>query len=308
MAVLRLKVLDPAMGSGHFLVAAPDYPTGEIDRLLGYGGELAHWLPEAAPYRSPLQARIERIREALRRQAAAGGWELRPNNLADYAIIRRLALKRRIYGMDLNPLAVELAKMSLWRHSFTVGAPLYASPQYWIGADFVSAKFPDTPPFAAGFRLITNATNERTLIATIVPWTGCGNSLPLLVCDADDAADAFTDCAPLWAANFSSFAMDFVARRKLQGANMNWYVLQQLPVIARAGCDRRFGDKTAPSWRATTPCASATRPGICHPLRWGRAMTRHRSAGMRKSGGICAPAWTPSTSSSTASAAMTPST
>ena len=223
------------MGSGHFLVAAPDYPTGEIDRLLGYRGELAHWLPAAAPYRSPLQARIESIREALRRQAAAGGWELRPDNLADYAIIRRLALKRCIYGMDLNPRAVELAKMSLWRHSFTVGAPLCASPQYWIGADFVSAKFSDTPPFAAGFRLITNATNERTLIATIVPWAGCGNSLPLLVCDSDDAAEAFTDCAPLWAANFSSFAMDFVARRKLQGANMNWYVLQQQPVIARAG-------------------------------------------------------------------------
>ena len=35
-----------------------------------------------------------------------------------------MALKRCIYGVDLNPLAVELAKMSLWLHSFTVGAPL----------------------------------------------------------------------------------------------------------------------------------------------------------------------------------------
>ena len=295
------------MGRRHFLVAAPDYPTGEIDRLLGYGGELAHWLPEAAPYRSPLQARIERIREALRRQAAAGGWELRPDNLADYTIIRRLALKRCIYGRDLNPLAVELAKMSLWRHSFTAGAPLYASPQYWIGADFVSAKFPDTPPFAVGFKLITNATNERTLIATIVPWAGCGNSLPLLVCDSDDAAEAFTDCAPLWAANFSSFAMDFVAKRKLQGANINRYVLQQ-PVIARAGCDRRFGDKTAPSWRATTPCASATPPTTYNPSPRRRAMMANLSPGMLRNAATCAPAWTPSTSSSTASAAMTPPT
>ena len=123
-AVLRLKALDPAMGSGHFLVAALDYLTGEIDRLLGYGDELAHWLPDAAPYQSPLQSRIENIRAGLRRQAAAGGWELRPDDLTDYAIIRRFVLKRCIYGMDLNPLAVELAKMSLWLHSFTVGAPL----------------------------------------------------------------------------------------------------------------------------------------------------------------------------------------
>ena len=35
-----------------------------------------------------------------------------------------MVLKRCIYGVDLNPLAVELAKMSLWLHSFTVGAPL----------------------------------------------------------------------------------------------------------------------------------------------------------------------------------------
>ncbi len=33
-------------------------------------------------------------------------------------------LKRVIYGVDLNQLAVELAKLSLWLHSFTVGAPL----------------------------------------------------------------------------------------------------------------------------------------------------------------------------------------
>ncbi|MGH7115962.1 MAG: Eco57I restriction-modification methylase domain-containing protein, partial [Stellaceae bacterium] len=33
-------------------------------------------------------------------------------------------LKRAIYGVDRNPMAVELAKLSLWLHSFTVGAPL----------------------------------------------------------------------------------------------------------------------------------------------------------------------------------------
>ena len=121
----------------------------------------------------------------------------------------------------------------------------YANPQYWISADFVRSKFPESPPFAVGFRLITRTTDERTLIASIVPWAGYGNSLSLLTGDSDDSAEVFTDCAPLWAANFSSFAMDFVAKRKLQGTNMNWYILQQLPVIARAAYDRKFGDTTA---------------------------------------------------------------
>jgi len=35
-----------------------------------------------------------------------------------------MVLKRCVFGVDLNPMAVELAKLSLWLHSFTVGAPL----------------------------------------------------------------------------------------------------------------------------------------------------------------------------------------
>ena len=44
--------------------------------------------------------------------------------LTDQAIVRRMVLKRCIYGVDKNPLTVELAKVSLWLHSFTVSAPL----------------------------------------------------------------------------------------------------------------------------------------------------------------------------------------
>ena len=123
-AVLQLKALDPAMGSGHFLVDALNYLTGEIDRLAGLGAEVAGWLPEDNPYVSPLEARIANIRDEIQRQAAENDWEVNADTLTDRAIVRRMALKRCIYGVDLNPLAVELAKMSLWLHSFTVGAPL----------------------------------------------------------------------------------------------------------------------------------------------------------------------------------------
>ena len=123
-ACLELKILDPAMGSGHFLVAALDYLVSAVDRLIGDAAGMAEWLPDGAPYVSPLQTRIENIRAQIEEDAEAHGWQVNPEHLTDQAIIRRIALKRCIYGVDLNPLAVELAKMSLWLHSFTAGAPL----------------------------------------------------------------------------------------------------------------------------------------------------------------------------------------
>src|SRR4029077_11951741 len=54
----------------------------------------------------------------------AGGWTIDPEQLDDRHIVRRMVLKRRIYGVDKNLMAVELAKVSLWLHTFTVGAPL----------------------------------------------------------------------------------------------------------------------------------------------------------------------------------------
>src|SRR6185312_10114811 len=52
------------------------------------------------------------------------GWTIDPEQLDDRHIIRRMVLKRCIYGVDKNLMAVELAKVALWLHTFTVGAPL----------------------------------------------------------------------------------------------------------------------------------------------------------------------------------------
>ncbi len=121
-AALQLRVLDPAMGSGHFLVSAADYLTDYIADLVEYAPAVPDW-PEAA-YVSPLVARIDDMRERILRGARESNWALDESQLTDQALIRRLVLKSCIYGVDKNPLAVELAKVSLWLHSFTVGVPL----------------------------------------------------------------------------------------------------------------------------------------------------------------------------------------
>ena len=121
-AALGLRVLDPAMGSGHFLVSAADYMTDYIADLVEYAPVVPDW-PDAS-YASPLVGRLEDMRKGILKNAEESNWTLDAAQLTDRALIRRLVLKSCIYGVDKNPLAVELAKVSLWLHSFTVGAPL----------------------------------------------------------------------------------------------------------------------------------------------------------------------------------------
>jgi hypothetical protein len=119
-AFLNLRVCDPAMGSGHFLVALVDYLAAQTLEAIADAPTKVAW----GDYRSPLTARIEAIRARIKAQAATHGWPVRDDQLDDRHIVRRIILKRCVYGVDLNPMAVELAKLALWLHSFTVGAPL----------------------------------------------------------------------------------------------------------------------------------------------------------------------------------------
>ena len=116
--ILRLKVCDPAMGSGHFLVTLVDWMTDRVLEAMA-ASELV-----APGYVSPLTARIEAIRDRILKEAAAHKWPFVASHLDNKAVVRRMVLKRCVYGVDLNPMAVELAKVALWLHSFTVGAPL----------------------------------------------------------------------------------------------------------------------------------------------------------------------------------------
>lgn len=119
-AILSLRVCDPAMGSGHFLVSLVDTLA---DHVLDAMAEAAA-LGAGAAYTSPLANQIEDIRSTILRNAKASKWSIDEAQLDDRHIVRRMVLKRCVYGVDKNPMAVELAKVALWLHTFTVGAPL----------------------------------------------------------------------------------------------------------------------------------------------------------------------------------------
>lgn len=107
-----IKVLDPAMGSGHFLVEAVDFIT---DKALDF--------LNAFPW-NPVFAHLNRMRETILQEMEDQGITIDSRRLTDVNLLKRHVLKRCIYGVDLNPMAVELAKVSLWLDCFTLGAPL----------------------------------------------------------------------------------------------------------------------------------------------------------------------------------------
>ena len=86
--LLSLKILDPAMGSAHFLVAAGQMLTNFIVETLN----ALDWVNEAIS--------------------------------TDPLVWKRRVVERCLYGVDVNPLAQELAKLSLWLTSAAEGKPL----------------------------------------------------------------------------------------------------------------------------------------------------------------------------------------
>ena len=119
VALLSLRIVDPAMGSWHFLVSLVDWLSDKVLTAIGEAEALV-----GGEYASPLVARIAELREGIVANARAHGWPIVEEQLDDRHIVRRMVLKRCVHGVDLNPMAVELAKVALWLHSFTVGAPL----------------------------------------------------------------------------------------------------------------------------------------------------------------------------------------
>lgn len=103
------RCVDISMGSGHFLVAA-------VDRLEARFSEFLDEHPIPGVTRE-----LETLREAALN-------ELR--HCADDALIENAALLRRqiarrcVYGVDLNPVSVELARLAIWIHTFVPGLPL----------------------------------------------------------------------------------------------------------------------------------------------------------------------------------------
>jgi len=107
--------------------------------------------------------------------------------------------------------------------------PCYVvQPRYWAAEQEVRESMRDREAaWLLGYRDITNATNERTMIATALPVCAVGNNEPLLLAGGKHT--------PLLAALLSSFVLDFTTRFKVGGTHINFFIAKQLAVLGPAG-------------------------------------------------------------------------
>ncbi len=135
--ILSLKILDPATGSGHFLVGVVDYLAEEL---------ITH--PDA-PH----------ITETTDEDTELAYW-------------RRRVVESCVYGVDLNPMAVELAKLSLWLHTVAKGEPLsFLDHHIRCGNSLIGAKIENLSHLPELRRSRRNVSEPQTEIPMEFPFT-----------------------------------------------------------------------------------------------------------------------------------------
>ena len=126
------------------------------------------------------------------------------------------------YGSDGNSGDVTLDDKN--DPSFTV------TPRYWVSEAEVEQRLNDknwSRGWLMGWRDICRATDERTVIASVVPRVGVGNQMPLMLFAERENNSAFAALL----GNLCALAFDFVARHKTGGTHMNYFIFKQLPVL-----------------------------------------------------------------------------
>src|SRR5581483_3473822 len=122
--VFDFHVLDPACGSAHFLVAVVDELADLVARFLA-------------------QTPLPTIRNELN-DLRSGAGETYGVGVDDVALLRRLVLRRCVYGVDVSPMGAEIAKISLWLASFVPGLSLsYLDHNVRVGNSLIGIASPE---------------------------------------------------------------------------------------------------------------------------------------------------------------------
>ncbi len=123
-----------------------------------------------------------------------------------------------------------------------------AQPRWWVEeAEVAKVCGARIQPAYLSFKDVTSATNERTMIAALIPHVAVVNSAPLML--TGDGISPRQTCCLL--GNLNSYELDYADRQKVGGNHLNYFIVNQLPIFPpehyaqRCPWDRR---RTLETW------------------------------------------------------------
>lgn len=195
-----VRMFDATNDAEHF--ATPDKLTAK-----GYELDGNRWVKKSSVYLPLYEAKMTRDYDhrASKVQMATGNWYMNysaePASLVEHQ----------------NP---EFLSISRW----------------WVDAAEVEVRAHTSQRVAAiSFHDIARSTDQRTMVACMVPFAAVANTLPLIVNDASLPWRRF--CCLL--GNLNSFAYDFITRQKAGGSHLNFFIVEQLPSLPPDAYDER---------------------------------------------------------------------
>jgi N-6 DNA Methylase len=111
-------------------------------------------------------------------------------------------------------------------------------PRYWVDQSEVESSLAGKwqQRWLLGWRNVTHATNDRTLITSLIPLGGVAHSMAVILPTGATPAEV----ACLYA-NLASFAQDYLVRQKLGGINLTYGYLSQVPVFPPTAYEASWG-------------------------------------------------------------------
>lgn len=102
------------------------------------------------------------------------------------------------------------------------------TPRYWVSRTEVDKRLGDWKRgWLIGFRDITNATNERTAIFSVLPRVGVGHTAPLIFIETYHKLSSVI----CFLCNINSIIFDYIVRQKVGGTHLTYSYIKQFPVL-----------------------------------------------------------------------------
>lgn len=115
-------------------------------------------------------------------------------------------------------------------------------PWYWISSEDVDKQIPANTKWIIVFRDVARATDERTGIFTILPKAAIANNAPCILFNNKNSVHLICLLS-----NVNAMPVDFITRQKVGGIHLNFFIVEQFPIIPIELYDFNSIDKIVPS-------------------------------------------------------------